>query len=64
MNLTKEQKREVLETLAAVILSDVGGSELGYCCGDDEETVAAVQRFMEEVSEWLPKNHPSQRNRK
>lgn len=60
MTLTPGQKKTVLETLSDNIRSETG-TELSTCCGETEATIGAVQRFMEEVAEWMVHAHPSQR---
>lgn len=60
MKLTRDQKQRVVDTLAANIRAETG-TELSECCGADEATVEAVQRFMREVAAWLIAEHPSQR---
>lgn len=62
MKLTRDQKQRVIDTLAANIRAETG-TELSECCGDDEATVEAVQRFMREVSGWLIESHPIMRQR-
>ena len=54
--LTKKQKRDVLETLAANIRSETG-TDLSACCGEDEETVEAVQKYMRRVAAALETSH-------
>lgn len=58
--LTRKQEREVLNTLASNIRSQVG-TDLSMCCGDDDLTISAVQHFMKEVAYWMVKAYPGQR---
>ena len=59
MTLTRKQKAEVLELLAANIRAEKD-SELSTVCGDSDDAIGAVGDFMESVADWIEKNHPSQ----
>lgn len=59
MQLTREQKKKVLEALAKDMRESPSVSDIMFILGPDDNGEAL--EFIEHVADWIVTHHPSQR---